>query len=520
MWWLSSIAEKAVLKTPAYSNLIQRISEESGAETRSARGPSLLGTLWRGIVSQVRWSGRVILAKTLMLGRRSPISVAGSEDIVLTYFPLLDVDVAREGVMRTRYLPSYEENLQERGADTYAYVCISVRTGEHSILSAMRLARKFAGDQNVFLIEEFARFGDAVRIAVLHLRYVLRYVTSRNKLRGLFVYPSDRPIDVWDLFEGDVLDSFAGPALVSGLRYMLLFERMTDCLGPGSLITTVCELQPWERALYGAARSRGLLMVGAQHTHVPALQLNYFHDASEVGWSGDSKEAPLPDVIACVGSQTAQTFRDQGWPDERVLVWGAQRFDVLQQIRSERALWNDRDDSFACILSLNRDEAGAMLQMLSEVERLTPTMRILVRSHPALDLQTLLRESGIEMDPAMMEVTEEPLESLVGRCRGMIVMGSSASFHALAAGCPIVIPRFDGIIDVNPLSYISDLPVYVYSTSEMGSELERILAANEQPVSLDECDAFLNSYLYYPSEGRGYAERLHQAVERATVSQG
>ena len=90
----------------------------------------------------------------------------------------------------------------------------------------------------------------------------------------------------------------------------------------------------------------------------------------------------------------------------------------------------------------------------------------------------------------------------------MIVTVSSSSFFALAKGCPVIIPRFKNRIDLNPLSYISDIPFYVYSAQQLREICDKIVTSQEPTIPIEKYHKFLDNYLCFPKHNEEYLKKI------------
>ena len=93
------------------------------------------------------------------------------------------------------------------------------------------------------------------------------------------------------------------------------------------------------------------------------------------------------------------------------------------------------------------------------------------------------------------------------RAKGIIVTESSSSFYALVYGSPVIVPRFEDKIDCNPLSYVSDIPIYVSSDEGLRNICEQITKLAGSPLD-SKVGEFLNNYFYFPTDTSEYLDKI------------
>jgi len=87
------------------------------------------------------------------------------------------------------------------------------------------------------------------------------------------------------------------------------------------------------------------------------------------------------------------------------------------------------------------------------------------------------------------------------------VTESSSSFYALGYGSPVIVPRFEDKIDCNPLSYVSDIPIYVSSDDGLRNVCEQITKLAGYPLD-SKVERFLSDYFYFPADTSEYLDKI------------
>jgi surface carbohydrate biosynthesis protein (TIGR04326 family) len=315
--------------------------------------------------------------------------------------------------------------------------------------------------------------------------------------------------DVWDLFKGDFYQSFSGSNLVSSIIYILSFKKLLRSINPKAKIITVCEMQWWEKALYLEARKNSFITIGYQHCQMPTLLLNYFSAPEEIADDTAFRALGFPDYLATVGKITRKMFIDSGWPQNRVFAWGAQRFESIRNLESLFVPWQNKTDIIVCALPVDENEAKTMLALLRDTFICPfPSYKIALKSHPAVNLAKIIKEMRLELSEEVFIVADDPLDMQMKKAKAMIVTKSSSCFYALAAGSYVIVPRFLNTLDCNPLSYLTNFPVYSYSAPELRGICDQIILSRERPVFFEQGKDFLRNYLYFPESNAEYLNNI------------
>lgn len=514
LWWFSLIAEKPPLKTDSYEKLISFLVQPNKRTQRKgfkeqAKNIIFLQFLY-GLFYFCYSLLRTIRFKTKVMDfPRRKERLHTCNYIIVSYFPHLNKALAEKGIFEDRYIASLNRILREKHKNDYAHICLQVNIDGYNLKDAICFANKLMEDQQIFFIEEFFKLRHIFYIIFYYLYFSFKFLIHIKWIKKNVIYEyKSTKYNVWHIFRKDFYNSFCGSVLMSSLWYIFLFRELIRSLNKSSKILCVCEMQWWEKALYIYAKKYGIVTVGIQHSIVPELVLNYFNASQEIGDGDFMKNYPLPDYLATVGDITTGQFRRYGWPNERLFIWGAQRFELLKNQDGFSLSWQDKRDYFVCALSINISENEKLLLLLERAFRKNVNFRVILKGHPTINLQKMINRLNLKFNLGVFEITDYPIADIIKKAKGIIVMESSSCFYALACNIPIIIPRFQDKLDCNPLSYISDIPIYVYSEDDLRSICNQIIQSSMSPVPENRGREFLRKYLYFPKHDNDYLEKI------------
>jgi len=514
LWWFSSIAVKSPFRSDYYERLISHLSVGSGTDpsnSNNRKNRSIFFYFFRGIYYLCYYFARLIKIKGMLKDFKRRKSCLGSMDyIIVSYFPLIDKVKSENSIFENMYLAPFHRILDEKRKDNYAHICLQSTIDGYSFEDAIKMANQFNKNQKVFFLEEFVKLSHVLLFFFYYFYYILLFVLNIKVIRQKSNYSyNGKSYNTWQILKEDFYDSFCGEHLVTSIWFILLFRELTKSVKQDSKIIAICEMQWWEKALYLFAKKRGIMTIGFQHCIVPELVFNYFNIPQEFSGNNLQESCPLPDYLATVGDTTKQLLIKYGWPKERVFVWGAQRFEELKNLKGSALGWKNRKNYLVCALPMEYLEMCKVLSMLEHAFIKHPGYKIILKSHPVgVNLGQTIEKLGLNFSSETFEMTQEALTEILKYAKAMLVTESSSSLYAVAYGIPVIVPRFINKLDYNPLSYISDIPIYVYSSEELRKISDQVMRSSEPPLVNDDCDNFLKNYFYFPEDEEEYLEKI------------
>lgn len=515
LWWFSLIAEKPPLKSDCYEKLISFLltpdQKRCFDEDNKGDIKAIISQIIHGLHYLFYYMLSIIRIKLFLKNsKKRHDSLRFKKYIIVSYFPLIDKTKAAKNIFENRYLAPFHRILDEQNKNEYAHICLQTKIEGYGFREALDLANRFNRHQTLLFLEEFVRPTHLFLFAFYYLYFLSIFIFNLKFIKKTCLYNyKGTTYNIWHILKRDFYNSFCGYNLITSIWFILLFSQLTKNLNKNSKIIAICEMQWWEKALYIFAKKRGITTIGYQHSIVPELILNYFNSVKEIDGRDAMKSCPLPDYLGTVGDITAKLFIKYGWPRQRVFVWGAQRFEYLKDLENFSVPWKDKKDYFVCAFSIDSREMEKLLLLLDSAFKGSVNYKIILKNHPAaVNLKQMINKLNLKLDPNIFEISDESLQNLLEWAKGLIVMESSSCFYALACSIPVIVPRFMNKLDCSPLSYISDIPTYVYSPEEFRQVCEKIINSSESPVSQEKWNPFLKGYLYFPENNNEYLEKI------------
>jgi len=516
-WWFSLIAEKSPAKTNAYQDLISLLSGNMSAGKPGLR--TRISGCWPAVFLK-GWLAYFIFVLRFFyiklsfsgFGKRAS-GLKNRKYVLVSSFPFFDKAKARSGIFENAYFSSLNRIMDKNHPEDYAQICLQFDYGENNLFRDVHQARTFLKKSHLFFLEEFIRFGDLLWIAYYYLYFAAVGLINIKKVKTKFIYTyQENNINVWDIYKRDYNLSFNGIVSITSLEFIVMFRRLVSYLNKETKVIAAAEMHEWEKALYYACKKTGIISIAYQHAHLPELLLNYFNHSEELGEDGFIQYCPLPDYLATVGTASEQLLLNCGWSRDRVFVWGAQRFEQLRLLRQTKKS-DFKNNYFICAFSVLSSEVEQFLKLLAKAFPDYPGYKILLKSHALLDIRSIVNTFDLTLNKETFEFTTKNMEELITESQGMIVTGSSSCFYALACGVQIIIPIFSGRLDLNPLSYSTDIPFYVYSHGELRSICDSIINKTARLSAEEKLKCTLNNYLYFPEDEIEYFNKLGDCVK-------
>ena len=323
---------------------------------------------------------------------------------------------------------------------------------------------------------------------------LIRHVSFGGFLRALFALPPEVP----------------GPARLDGLRIDFLVARewwhdlsragrcahllLHDAAGrlldsrPWKSLLLAWEGQPPERLLALAARSRGVRVVGSQHTTVSPFQLPFLLGAGEADWS------PFPDVVLTTGPRPRRVLAEGGVPEARLRGGGSRRFGSPGPAAAAPGV------ELLVVLPVDPLRARHLLAALARAyPGGVPGVPVAVKPHPG-------DPRAHEALPFPFRIASEPLAESFTRARVVLFTSTAAGLEALAAGRAALRYRPDALLDVDPCDVLDDAALPTAGDGDLKRELDGMLADPRRPP--DDAVAAAYAELFEPLDAEVWRREL------------
>lgn len=549
-WWFSLVAEKNTLKNDSFHSLVKLLTlkelceeykcrevwldiadeeltgaikdnaDSLGISCRDLNGHknvsefmSIFGAVIFALKYFLVQFARSILAKCYMAGLSGRKKILKEcQYLLVTYFPYFDEQKLKEGKFVNKYYEPLQRALEQKCKDSFAWLAMTVGNSKYNWRENLAFCRHINKCGNPFMFcEEWLGALDWFKVFLLYIYFSIKYSFLFFWLPRNFKYPEGN-LNIWRLFRDEWHSSFCGYVLIEGIIYYLIFKNVFNRLPDGAKVLYFAEMHSWEKALTAASsRSGKIKTVGIQHTIVPLMLLMYFNDRTELEDGDYIQTMPKPDYLACVGEIPAGLFRDAGWRKDRVFSWGTLRFQHFKHQLKHMVSWENRKSRVIIALSIMPEKSAETLLYIYQAFKNSTGFEVFIKGHPDFPIKKLTRVLGIEFNEPIFTFSDFSLEVLLRDAKAVVVTGSSASLEAIACGCSVIIPRLVNFIDMDPVSGISDLPIYVESPSELRDIVEKILIGKEPPFSISQCRDFILNYCNLLSSDEDFLKELEKA---------
>lgn len=436
-----------------------------------------------------------------------------SELFLVTAFPHLDAEALDRGEFVNKAYGALSESFKLNKTKDFSWVGMFVNVEPHTWGDALRFLTKLKKLNIRFkLLEEGLSFPLILRLGVYHLIVALRFFRARPAYPDLFRYQTDDGVfmNLWPIFKDDFASSLVGKEFLINLCYYFLFKKLTARAKKGSQIIHFCEMQAWEKALHIAAKENLVSeCIGLQHTIAPLMLLSYFNHSSEKKGSDFISRKPLPDRLGCVGEVTRGLFLDNGWADKNLFISGAFRFHDFNRYKKNKIKADKKENQIVVAFSISPYVNRELLHLVyGAFNGKDCSFKVLCKPHPCQSLDRTMKDMGLEFDPEIFVIIQNPLSEIVPKSKAMLVKDSSSIFEGLVNGLPVIVPQLYGVVDLCPLAGISDLPIRVKDASDLFEVVNSIISGKRRYNDKEKAELFLKRYLRIFQDKNKYRENI------------
>lgn len=548
IWWLSLISEKNPLKSDSYHNLIKLLTilklkkkykckciildiesaELSSTIMHDSRNSQydcndfkkhrmfpqifcFLKNFLKAIKHYFYSIYKVFIAAFYVknLDFRKEI-LKNAKYLAITYFPLVDKESLKKGKFINKYYGLLQQALENKYKKKLIWLAMAPGIDGFSFKESIKLGRQInIWNYPIYFLEEWIALKDLLIVLVNYIYFTMKCIINIPYLSKKFEYSEGR-INIWRIFEEDWFSSFAGSTLMSGIIYFRAFKNISNKLTRETVVTYLAENQAWEKALnFAFHENKTQRVIGILHTTVPLLLLPFFDFRDDLQRDSEIElTMPKPDYLACNGRIPLELLQAPAWDERKTFLWFAIRYQHLKKYLQKKIPWKNRQNKILVALSGSVKELKELLCYIHQAFCVQTDYQIIIKGHYTLPVHSLIRRLNLDFDKDTFIFSDEELDRLLPSVKAMVATGSSATLESIAFGCPVIIPKLSSVIDINPLSGISDLPVYVGSPKELQTTVNDIIRRKESPILYDKCKDFIENYFEFSDSENELIEKL------------
>jgi surface carbohydrate biosynthesis protein (TIGR04326 family) len=437
---------------------------------------------------------KTIKAKFVMGSLKSRIRPNEKSVLFVSYFPAVDKELAKKGILKNEYAAFLQEKIGEMG-EKIIWIWIYVYLGRWSYDEALKLAKRYAdrGESN-FMLEEFFSSDALANTAYIWFRQMCIYLKLRKLIPDMAMYEKFSIPESAAYMKRLMAESFIGPTSLEGIYYFELFKKILSLFPQASPCIYYAEMHAWEKGLNAANKlmTKKVKTIGFQHTNVAPNYFHYFHHENELMDDGKATALPLPDILACNGDIPFGMMKRQGYRN-LVVVEAVRQLYLCDYMGISR---NNKKENHILLVagSYDPEETRLLLSLLHRAFPLVPQrMKIWVKGHPSAPVENDFDFLQIDYKRCGYQIKHDPIYRLLKEV-GMVLVGfSNVALEALAFGCEVFIPVFSERMFISPLGGFERYYRKIYNAEEL-KEGVYDLGKNDRLGIENIDDNFIESY--------------------------
>src|SRR4030067_3510913 len=381
--------------------------------------------------------------------------------LIITYYPNIDIDTAKDGIFKNKYYPLLQDELERKGKNII-WIAMYMQHNNVSFDECIDYAIKFVKNgYDFYFLEEFLDLKGLLRALQIYILSSIRFLGIRKKIDGLHLLEGE-DYNFYPIMKEEWYSSFAGSVALRGIIYYEIFKNIFHAHNLADTCLYYFENHSWEKTLVCARDcvQKKIELFGYQHATVSRMLLNYFNHESETREGNDLFPMPRPDKVICNGNLPYHYMRESGWSGNRLVKAEAIRYNYLKKNLPYNNFTRKKDIVLVCF-SINIDESCAILNAVLDGLGDEKKIKVWIKAHPFLKVDKVLSNLGIKLKDLPFEVKDEPINYLLASSKVVIAGQSGVSVEALAFGCKIVILDIPEMINMSPLRYIESSAIRI-----------------------------------------------------------
>ena len=255
----------------------------------------------------------------------------------------------------------------------------------------------------------------------------------------------------WPFLKKDYVISMKGPAAISNLLFLNLFEEAMDLVKKQEKGFYLQENQAWEMGFIHAWKSAGhdSYLVGCPHATVRYWDLRYFfsHKSYE---RRDDYDLPLPSYIGVNGIVAKKMYIKGGYPEVCLVEVEALRYLYLldrSNKPNETDQYKERSFKILVLADYSKKFTNEQMDLISQaLPFINGKIQLIVKPHPGF---SILKENYPHLD---IVITNEGVSSLVENYSLAYTSNTtSAALDAYCAGKIVITAMSQQGLNLSPL---------------------------------------------------------------------
>ena len=371
---------------------------------------------------------------------------------IVTYFPNIDLDLAKKRRFRSHYFENLHDLLNKKACGSHFVRWLFIRFPSPTLSFSECCALKNVFNEekkdgfSFHYLEEFLSLKDIVSSIKRYFRIARASRLLKKDIPPHFSFPSSH-LNFWPYCRKDWIESFEGWRCLERCLQNQAFIQYAREAGPQRFTLFPLENCPWERMLISHMRHSGGLILGMQHSSLRPTDLRYFDSARAYA----EKDLPIADLLLANGEASYTQWHDSGIPKEKLRKVEALRYLHLACANDCNAAPQKK---LLVLTSFFRDETQDILALLCKAyqRNLLSGWDVCIKPHPYLDVEQFLPKNH------SFRIGGGPLQNYFKK--GVLVWAANsttAQLEAAIIGLPLATMRASNDFDLSPIQDLSSL---------------------------------------------------------------
>ena len=411
---------------------------------------------------------------------------------IVTYFPNIDLKKTKSGRFWSRYWESLHE-LLDKAPIKVNWIWLQQDSSEIDYKETIKL-QEICNQAGVnkyrhFLLEDFLSTAGFLKSLYLYSKLYFTGLLLKEA-RKAFCFP-DSKLNFFPIMEYDWESSLFGHTALDAAMIISMYSTMAKELPEMRSVVYLLENHSWELALIASWKQHqeNCKVIGFHHTPgARPLELKLYFDPNQFNETGINI-LPLPDALAINGAINQKLIQDFGYPlDKFYSVEGLRSFNISGQYGIAKNCIKDSNRTLLVVTGFVSPETEFQLDLLNEANAfggLTSYSRVLIKPHPDLPIEKILREikPGFKYEVVNQSLSELRSQTDVVYCAN----STTVCVEAAWLGFPVIISSPINAMNLNPLFGFPGLN-FISNPEMLSKELQNPVPVNipEEYFYLDE----------------------------------